>query len=242
MPPLKTKETRKKRFPDDEEWPQICHCAYLGGEPHSVRNWTERWRHQQRSQKLRYINAVGDGGYDDGYNEESSQGTITGEQDIEDTDQLRREGENLHQGPRGLEDWEDDIQGSHRFMGPQREGSGELSYEEEEQTRRDYPELFDELAPPGSREQSASNLDGLTTNQRLLLEIGTTFPFGKTTQHEPEKVIKDSFDYFRLKVQHNITTSAMNDVLRACRNNNNPYFESLNIEQTIRQLLSYSGM
>lgn len=126
------------------------------------------------------------------------------------------------------------------------EGTGDLSEEEHEILQEEYPELFGHDVSYEGFEEAASTLLSpyeicRHLNQVLLSSLGhTDFPFGQTKDHCPNKIIIDSFDYFRLKNQHNMTTTSIEDLFAAIRRNV-PTFEALSMDQIVRQLSSYTG-
>lgn len=131
--------------------------------------------------------------------------------------------------------------GDHQFAG--KDGNGEITEEQAEEYRREYPELFDN--DDGFQEAASDLLSPYEIrrhlNQVLLTSLAyNEFPYGRTQDHTPPKKVLDSFDYFRLKSQHNMAASAVNNLFRAIRRNV-PEFDALTMDQTIRELTSYTG-
>lgn len=130
------------------------------------------------------------------------------------------------------------------------EGDGNIPLDQEVENRRDFPECFNEATPlgpnPEDNEIRGKEFDeddqtlGISHNQRLLLELSLNFPFGQTANHVPPKEIHDSFDYLRLKMQHNTTSRFVDDMFKACLRNN-PGFKAMTIDKTLRQLQDYTG-
>lgn len=82
---------------------------------------------------------------------------------------------------------------------------GYLAPQAEEELRRDYPEDFDPPAPPnntnndyGAHAESHEPEDPglkLSINQKFLLELSQSFPYGQTSNHTPPKEVQDSLAY-----------------------------------------------